>query len=70
MCKLKKEFYCLKHAPRAWYERIDNFLTKLGYSKNEVNPNLCFKIDGNEMIILVLHVDDLLLTSQEHLKKK
>ena len=68
--KLKKALYGLKQAPKAWYERIDNYLTKLGYSKNEANPNLYFKIDENDMLILVLYVDDLLTTSEEHLIRK
>ena len=70
VCKLKKALYGLKQALRAWYERIDNYLTKLGYSKNEVDPNLYFKIDGDDMIILVLYVDDLLIIGEEHLIKK
>lgn len=44
VCKLKKALYGLKHPPRAWYERIDNYLMTLGYSKNEVDLNLYFKI--------------------------
>ena len=70
VCKLKKALYGLKEAPRVWYERLDNYLMKLGYSKNEADPNLYFKIDGDDMIILVLYVDDLLITGEEHLIKK
>ena len=33
VCKLKKYLYGLKQAPRAWYARIDNYLTRLGFSK-------------------------------------
>ena len=69
-CKLKKALYGLKQAPRAWYERIDNHLLKLGYAKNEADQNLYFKTEGDDMIILVLYVDDLLITSEEHLIKK
>ena len=31
VCKLKKALYGLKQASRAWYERIDSYLTKMGY---------------------------------------
>ena len=42
----------------------------LGYSKNEADPSLYFKTDGDDMIILVLYVNDLLITGEEHLIKK
>ena len=31
VCKLKKALYGLKQAPRTWYDRIDNFLSSLGF---------------------------------------
>ena len=33
VCKLKKSLYSLKQDPRAWYGRIDSFLTGLGFTK-------------------------------------
>ena len=32
VCRLKKSLYGLKQAHRAWYERIDNYLMKLGFT--------------------------------------
>jgi hypothetical protein len=40
VCRLKKLLYGLKHAPRAWYGRIDSFLTSLGFIKNSADPKL------------------------------
>ena len=40
VCKLMKALYGLKQTPRAWYKRIDNYLSKLGYFKNEFDPNI------------------------------
>eukprot|EP00253_Pinus_taeda_P029637 PITA_29637 len=40
VCRLKRELYGLKQAPRAWYTRLDNYFTGLGFSKSEVDPNL------------------------------
>ena len=31
--KLKKAFYSLKQAPRAWYERLTNFLIEKDYKR-------------------------------------
>ena len=33
VCKLKKAMYGLKKAPRAWYGRIDSFLTSMGFKQ-------------------------------------
>ena len=57
--------YGLKKAPRAWYGRIDNLLTSLGFTKSKVNPNLYLKVMDDEPIILLLYVDDLFLIGNE-----
>jgi hypothetical protein len=67
VCRLKKALYGLKQAPRAWYEKIDGFLTSLGFSKSVANPNLYYHSVGDECLILVLYVDDLFLTDSESL---
>jgi hypothetical protein len=67
VCNLKKALYRLKQAPRAWYGRIDSFLTSLGFKKNKVDSNLYFKVMNDESVILLLYVDDLFLTGEEKL---
>lgn len=67
VCKLKKSIYGLKQTPRAWYERIDRCLVGLGFCKNDVDPNLYFKVFNGDMLILVLNVDDLFVTREDHL---
>jgi hypothetical protein len=64
VCKLKKALYILKQAPRAWYGRIDSFMTSLGFTKSKVDSNLYFKVMNDESIILLLYVDDLFLTGE------
>jgi hypothetical protein len=59
--------YGLKQAPRAWYGIIDNFLQSIGFSKSITDPNIYINIVKNYPIILVLYVDDLFLTGEEHL---
>jgi hypothetical protein len=65
VCRLKKALYRLKQAPIAWYGRIDNLLTSLGFTKSKADSNLYFKIMENEPVILLLYVDDLFLTGEE-----
>ena len=62
-CRLKKALYGLKQAPKAWYERIDSYLMKLGFTRTNANPNLYFKVDREKPLILVLYVDNLFLTN-------
>jgi hypothetical protein len=61
VCKLKKALSGLKQAPRAWYGRIDSFLTSLGFTKSKADSNLYFKVMNDEPIILLLYEDDLFL---------
>jgi hypothetical protein len=67
VCKLKKDLIGLKKAPRAWYGRIDKFLTSLGFAKSKANSNLYLKVMNDESVILLLYVDDLFLTGEENL---
>jgi hypothetical protein len=65
--RLKQVLYVLKQAPRAWYGRIDSFLTSLGFTKSKVDSNLYFKVMNDEPMMLLLYVDDLFLTDEEQL---
>jgi len=67
VCKLKKALCGLKHAPRAWYSRIDGYLLILGFTKSDEDPNLYYKVFDGDLLILVLYVDDLFLMGIERL---
>jgi len=49
-CKLTKSLYGLKHAPKCWYKRHSS--DHYTYYK---------RLDGNDFIILMLYVDDMLV---------
>ena len=55
----------LKQAPQAWYERIDSFLSSMGFTKSKADPNLYLKVVKDEPVILLLYVDDLFLIGNE-----
>eukprot|EP00253_Pinus_taeda_P032375 PITA_32375 len=65
--RVKKVVYGLKQAPRAWYSRIDTYLQGMGFTKSEADLNLYFIVIGEEPLILVLYVDDLVITGAERL---
>ena len=59
---LKKALYGLKQAPRAWYHKINAFLLSLKFSRTHADNNLYVLMVDDALCILVLYVDDLLLT--------
>ena len=67
MCRLNKALYGLKHAPRAWYARIDGYRMSLGFNKIFVDPKLHYKTVNGNSLILALYIDDLFLTCTESL---
>ncbi|KAH9324630.1 hypothetical protein KI387_004808, partial [Taxus chinensis] len=62
VCRLKKSLYGLKQAPRAWYIKIDEHLVQHGFVRNPYDPNLYLEKQGGEMVIVVVYVDDLVIT--------
>jgi hypothetical protein len=67
VCRLKRALYGLKQAPCAWYTRIDNYFTRLGFTKSEADENLYQIVVEGNILIIVLCVDDLILTGDEKL---
>jgi hypothetical protein len=67
VCRLKKELYQLKQAPREWYGQNDGFFMSLGFNKSSVDTNLYFKVEDDGPVILLLYVDAIFLTGVEKL---
>ena len=63
VCRLHRALYGLKQASRAWYIKIDQFLTSKEFVACCSDPNLYVKKEGNCFIILALYVDDTILVS-------
>ncbi|GKF15587.1 retrovirus-related pol polyprotein from transposon TNT 1-94 [Tanacetum coccineum] len=47
--KLKKAFYRLKHASRAWYDLLSSFLLSQKFSKGVVDPTLFTQKEGKDI---------------------
>ena len=65
VCHLRKSLYGLKQAPRAWYAKMDRFLLDNGFSRRHSDNILDTKKVGKSFTILVLYVDDLILTGSD-----
>ena len=60
--QLKRSLYGLMQAPCTWYTRIDSYFTGLGFTKSEVDVNIYNIVVEGKLLIIVLYVDDLILT--------
>ena len=57
--------YGLKKAPHAWYTRIDNYFTRLGFPKSEADVSLYHIMVKAKKLNIVLYVDDLILIGDD-----
>ncbi|GJW50184.1 retrovirus-related pol polyprotein from transposon TNT 1-94 [Tanacetum coccineum] len=61
--KLKKAFYDLKQAPRAWYDMLSSFLISQHLSKGAVDPTLFTRKAGNDLLLGQIYVDAIVFAS-------
>ncbi|GJW55400.1 retrovirus-related pol polyprotein from transposon TNT 1-94 [Tanacetum coccineum] len=50
--KLKKALYCLKQAPRAWYDMLSSFLISQQFPKGEIDPTLFTRHARNNILLM------------------
>ena len=62
VCKLVKSLYGLKQAPRAWNDKFTGYLQAIGFQASLSDSSLFVKPDGSDVIILLLYVDDIIIT--------
>jgi len=68
VCKLKKSLYGLKQAPRQWYRKFDSFMTENEYKRTTSDYCVYIKWFGEDFIILLLYVDDMLILGKDMFK--
>ncbi|KAM1701493.1 hypothetical protein ACFXTN_024755 [Malus domestica] len=62
VCKLLKSLYGLKQAPRAWNAKFTSYLPSLDFQSSHSDPSLFVKVCGTDVVILLLYVDDIIIT--------
>ena len=63
MClKLNHALYGLGQAARAWWLKFVNALVNVGFERGEVDPCLIYRKNEYSILILILYVNDCLLT--------
>ncbi|GJZ73708.1 retrovirus-related pol polyprotein from transposon TNT 1-94 [Tanacetum coccineum] len=58
VCKLDKDLYRLKQAPRAWYETLSIFLIQHKFVKGTIDNTLFTYKTKSDVIIIQIYVDD------------
>ena len=48
-----------------WYHKFDTFIWELGFTRRKADHCVYFKLIGDRVIYLVLHVDDMLLVGND-----
>jgi len=59
--RLRKALYGLRQAPRAWYERMANHLSVLGFKRSNADHSLYTRKTEAGIIIILVYVDDLIV---------
>jgi hypothetical protein len=59
---MKKSLYGLKQAPRAWYAKMDSYLLSQNFVCCKSDSNVYMLRTTDSLLLLVLYVDDLLIT--------
>ena len=60
--RLKKSLYGPKQDSRAWYAKNDGFLLSLSFGRCKYDPNVYLKLIHGSLIIIVLYVDEFMIT--------
>lgn len=67
VCKLRKSLYGLKQSPRAWFKRFTLAILKYSFIQTQSDHTLFIRFsDSTTCTILVVYVDDIILTSNDH----
>lgn len=69
VCLLKKSLYGLKQASRIWNLKLDIFLKKFGLNRSNVDECIYYRVDGNNVLIVAIYVDDFIIFANDDVQK-
>lgn len=67
ICKLHKSLYGLCQSPHTWYARLHAALLAWQLTQSQTDPNLYFAHISNNTIVLLVYVDNILITGSNSL---
>ena len=63
--QLKKSFYGMKQAPRAWNLKIMHRLRKMGFAASKSDSSFFIRNGSEGLVCILLYVDDLVITGPD-----
>ena len=63
--RLWRALYGLKQAPRAWFAKFSSTISQHGFLGSYFNKTLFLRRSGHGITILLLYVDDMIITSND-----
>uniref|UniRef100_A0A2N9H472 Integrase catalytic domain-containing protein n=1 Tax=Fagus sylvatica TaxID=28930 RepID=A0A2N9H472_FAGSY len=65
VCRLRRALYGLKQAPRAWFAKFSSTISQHGFSASSYDSALFFRRSDHGITILLLYVDDMIITGDD-----
>ena len=65
VCHLRRALYGLKQVPRAWFAKFNSTIFRLGYTANLYDSSLFLRRTNKGTILLLLYVDDMIITGDD-----
>ena len=64
VCRLQRSLYGLKQASRQWFTKLSSFLVSHGFQQSNSDHSLFLKLTRSVTTILLVYVDDIILTGK------
>ena len=65
MLRLRKALYGLHQAPHAWYAKLDESLTALGFIRSPLEHAVYRRGNDHSYLLVGVYVDDLIITGTD-----
>lgn len=65
ICCLRRAFYSLKQAPRAWFSKFSYVVAQQGFVPSAYDSALFLRTTGAGIILIILYVDDMIITGDD-----
>lgn len=65
VCRLMKELYGLRQAPRAWFDKLKAFLRSIGFVRSKSDASLFVRVNGDARMYVLVYVDDIIIAESD-----